>query len=328
MSYRYILGLVFLFLFSAGNTWAAPVVIKFAHLLEPDTPKGFLAETFKKEIEKRLPGEVEVEIYPRGELYNGSEVIGAVMNNDVQMASPALSKFTSYTRKLEIFDLPFLFEDLEAAQKFQASAYGKDLLVHMRSQGILGLGYLHNGMKQLLSDRPLRRPEDAVGMNFRVMPSDVLAAQFEAVGANSMKAAFPDLPRLMQEGSINGHESSWSLIYTHKLYELQPYITNSDHGYLGNMVVVSTKFWDTVSPEMRKEIQEALKLAITKANTLAYIKTANDHFKVFQNGNITMLALTESERRRWVDTMRPVWDRFAPEVGMDMINAAEASNRR
>lgn len=328
MLYRLFLGLMILCLLWVGNIQAAPVVIKFSHVLDEDTPKGFLAETFKKEMEKRLPGEVKVEVYHRGELYNDSDVIAAVISNEVQLASPAISKFTPYTRKLEVFDLPFLFDDLKAAQTFQATEQGQALLLHMRNQGLLGLGYLHNGMKQLLSQRELKRPEDAVGMSFRVMPSDVLVAQFEVIGAKGLKAAFPKVPELMAEGRIQGHESSWSLIYSHKLYALQPYITSSNHGYIGNMVITSPKFWESLPDKVRKEAEKVLKMAITKANTMAYLKTANDRFKVINSEGVKVVAITKDERRRWIEVMRPVWQRFSDDIGSDVIDAAEAANQR
>ena len=162
------------------SAWAAPIQIKFSHVVAENTPKGQMAIKFKQLVEERLPGKVEVKVFPNSQLFGDNKVLEAMLLGDVQLAAPSLSKFNRYTKKLQIFDLPFLFKDMAAVDRFQSGPAGQALLRSVESKGLVGLGYLHNGMKQLSANKPLRTPEDARGLKFRIQSSDVLAAQFEA----------------------------------------------------------------------------------------------------------------------------------------------------
>ena len=127
-------------------------------------------------------------------------MLEALLLGDVQLAAPSLSKFERYTKKYRVFDLPFLFEDMEAVDKFQSSEVGQSLLLAMRGAGLRGLTFWHNGMKQLSAKRPLILPSDAKGLKFRIQQSDVLKAQFEELGANPQKMAFKEVYGALQTG--------------------------------------------------------------------------------------------------------------------------------
>ncbi len=134
---------------------AQPIVIKFSHVVAENTPKGQGALLFKKLVEQRLGGRVEVDVYPNSSLFGDGKEMEALLLGDVQMLAPSLAKFEQYTRKVQIFDLPFLFDDIQAVDRFQRSPQGRALLTSMQGKGILGLAYWHNGMKQLSANRPL-----------------------------------------------------------------------------------------------------------------------------------------------------------------------------
>ncbi len=189
---------------------AGPIVIKFSHVVAENTPKGQMAEKFKELVAQRLGDRVKVEVYPNSQLFGDDNVLQAMLLGDVQLAAPALSKFQKYTPKLQIFDLPFLFKHIEAVDRFQQGPAGKALLRSLEDKGIIGLAYLHNGMKQLSANVPLRVPADAKGKKFRIMTSDVLAAQFEAVNAVPLKKPFSEVFTLLQTQAIDGQENTWS----------------------------------------------------------------------------------------------------------------------
>ncbi|MEO8248926.1 MAG: TRAP transporter substrate-binding protein DctP, partial [Burkholderiales bacterium] len=161
---------------------AAPIVIKYSHVVADQTPKGQAALKFKELAEKKLPGKVEVQVFPNSQLFGDGKEMEALVLGDVQIIAPSLSKFSKYTPKLQVFDLPFLFDDIEAVDRFQDSAKGQELLNTMTKKGIKGLGFLHNGMKELSANKMLKTPEDAKGLKFRIQSSDVLEAQFKAIG--------------------------------------------------------------------------------------------------------------------------------------------------
>ncbi|MGD8644516.1 MAG: TRAP transporter substrate-binding protein [Chromatiales bacterium] len=313
----------------AGSVSAAdPIVIKFSHVVAENTPKGKMANRFKDLVAERLDGKVVVEVYPNSQLFGDNKVLEAMLLGDVQLAAPSLSKFSRYTKQLQLFDLPFLFEDIEAVDRFQQSADGQKLLTSMEKKGLLGLGYLHNGMKQLSASQPLRVPADASGLKFRIMTSDVLAAQFEAVDAAPLKKPFSEVFTLLQTKAIDGQENTWSNIYSKKFFEVQPYITESNHGVLDYMVVTSAGFWKKMPDDVRGKVKQALDEAIAYGNQIALEKAVEDKQKIVDSGRSEVIDLSSAERAQWVEVMKPVWKKFEGEIGKDLIDAAYASNRK
>ena len=248
---------------------AEPIEIKFSHVVAENTPKGQMALKFKALVESKLSGKVTVNVFPNSQLFGDNKVLEAMQLGDVQMAAPALSKFKKYTKKLQIFDLPFLFTDMESVERFQKGEVGVKLLRSVERKGLIGLGYLHNGMKQLSASSPLKVPSDVEGKKFRIMSSDVLAAQFLAVNAMPVKKPFSEVFTLLQTKAIDGQENTWSNIYSKKFFEVQDYITESNHGVLDYMVVTSKEFWDGLPIDIRTEVNEALSQAIAYGNDIA-----------------------------------------------------------
>ena len=310
----------------AFNASAEPIKIKFSHVVAENTPKGQMALKFKELVENRLAGKVEVDVFPNSQLFGDNKVLEAMQLGDVQLAAPSLSKFDKYTKKLQIFDLPFLFNDIQAVDRFQKSAAGEKLLNSMSRKGLQGLGYLHNGMKQLSSSSPLSVPSDVKGKKFRIMTSDVLAAQFEAVEAVPVKKPFSEVFTLLQTKAIDGQENTWSNIYSKKFFEVQDFITESDHGVLDYLVVTSKSFWTSLPDDIRDELKVAIDEAIKYGNTIATEKAAQDKQKIIDSRRSTVVYLSKEERQKWVNAMQPVWNQFQGEIGKDLIDAAIASN--
>ncbi|WP_067863062.1 TRAP transporter substrate-binding protein [Neptuniibacter marinus] len=312
--------------FGAQAVSAAPVEIKFSHVVAENTPKGQMAIKFKELVDERLAGKVEVKVFPNSQLFGDNKVLEAMLLGDVQMAAPSLSKFQKYTKTLQIFDLPFLFKDMAAVEKFQNGPEGQKLLNALQKKGLVGLGYLHNGMKQLSASNPLQVPGDASGKKFRIMTSDVLQAQFEAVDAVPLKKPFSEVFTLLQTKAIDGQENTWSNIYSKKFFEVQPYITESNHGVLDYLVVTSAEFWMGLDSNLKVEVKKALDEAIKHGNSIAAQKADSDKQKIIDSKRSEVLTLSDAERAQWVEAMKPVWKKFEDQIGADLIKAAEASN--
>ena len=307
---------------------AEPIVIKFSHVVAEDTPKGKGARMFQRLAEQRLPGQVRVEVYPNSTLFGDADEIRALRDNEVQLLAPSLAKFEQYTRQVQVFDLPFLFEDIEAVNRFQKRAKGRQLLRSMEDQNITGLAYWHNGMKQLSATRALRMPRDAAGLNFRIQSSAVLEAQFAALGASSQKLPFAEVYRSLQSGTVQGAENPWSNIYSQKMHQVQPYITETNHGVLDYMVVSNTRFWMGMPHKVRFELEAILDEVSYAVNLEAERLNQADRERIRQAGTSEIITLSAEERRAWRDAMRPVWRQFEAEIGTDVIKAAEAVQRR
>jgi C4-dicarboxylate-binding protein DctP len=301
-------------------------VIKFSHVVTEQTPKGQAAKAFADRVNSELDGEVCVEVYPNTQLYNDDKVLQAMLLGDVQMAAPSLSKFEQYTLQYRIFDLPFLFDNIEAVDRFQRGETGQAMLGAMEDKGLKGLGYWHNGMKQLSASKPLLEPADAEGLKFRIQESDVLEAQFEALGANPQKMAFSEVYLALQQGVVDGQENTWSNILTQKFHEVQNGITETNHGVIDYLVVTSTEFWDSLDDDVRGKLEQIFGEVTAESNAKSDQLNQEAREQIAGAG-VEIRELTPEQRQMWVDMMKPVWDEFADDIGQDNIDAAMASNQ-
>ncbi|QTR45584.1 TRAP transporter substrate-binding protein [Thiothrix litoralis] len=307
---------------------AEPITVKFSHVVAENTPKGLMANKFRDLVaaDPALKDKVVVEVFPNSQLFDDDKVMDAMLLGDVQIAAPSLSKFQKYNPQLLIYDLPFLFKDIAAVDRFQQSEDGQTLLTSMKDKGYIGLGYLHNGMKQLSANKPLKTPEDAKGLKFRIQTSDVLAAQFEAVGGVPVKKPFSEVFTLMQTKAIDGSENPWSNIYSKKFHEVQSDITESDHGVLDYMVITSSEFWDGLDEDVRTALKKDMDEAVTYGNEMSVKKADEDKQAIIDSKRSTVYTLTAEERQKWVDAMKPVWDKFKDTIGADLIDKALKAN--
>ncbi|PRB82758.1 C4-dicarboxylate TRAP substrate-binding protein DctP [Pseudomonas sp. MYb185] len=311
----------------AGLVQAAPISIKFSHVVAEHTPKGQGALLFKKLVEERLPGQVTVQVYPNSSLFGDGKEMEALLLGDVQIIAPSLAKFEHYTKQIQIFDLPFLFDDIEAVDRFQQSPEGLALLTSMADKGITGLGYWHNGMKQLSANKALHEPKDARGLKFRVQASAVLDEQFKALRAAPRKMSFAEVYQGLQTGVVNGAENPYSNIYSQKMHEVQKYITESNHGVLDYMVITNTKFWDGLPEDIRNELSAILAEVTVEVNKQAEELNQGDKQRILAAGTTEVIDLTPEQRELWRDAMRPVWKKFEGQIGAELIQAAERSNQ-
>nr|WP_239007583.1 C4-dicarboxylate TRAP substrate-binding protein DctP [Pseudomonas granadensis] len=306
---------------------ADPVIIKFSHVVADQTPKGQGALLFKKLVEERLPGKVKVEVYPNSSLFGDGKEMEALLLGDVQMIAPSLAKFEQYTKSLQLFDLPFLFNDINAVDRFQLSPEGQGLLKSMESKNITGLAYWHNGMKQLSANKALRVPADARGLKFRVQASAVLEEQFKAVRANPRKMSFAEVYQGLQTGVVNGAENPYSNIYSQKMHEVQKFITESNHGVLDYMLITNTKFWNGLPPDVRSELDKIVVEVTAHVNKEAQQLNESDKQRILAAKTTEIITLTPEEREQWREAMKPVWKKFEADIGPDLISAAEAVNK-
>lgn len=305
-----------------------PITIKFSHVVAEHTPKGQGALLFKKLAEERLPGKVKVEVYPNSSLFGDGKEMEALLLGDVQIIAPSLAKFEHYSKPIQIYDLPFLFDDMAALDRFQKGEVGQELLTSMEDKGITGLGYWHNGLKQLSANKKLIEPKDARGLKFRVQASAVLDEQFKALRAIPRKMSFAEVYQGLQTGVVNGAENPYSNIYSQKMNEVQKYITESNHGVLDYMVITNTKFWNGLPDDIRATLSEVMDEVTVEVNKHAAELNERDKQSIIDSGTTEVLYLTPEQREQWRDAMRPVWKKFEDEIGAERIKAAEAVNKQ
>ena len=304
----------------AGNALAAPLVIKFSHVVAVNTPKGQAAEQFKKLAEERTKGAVKIEVYPNSQLYKDKEEMEALQLGAVQMLAPSLAKFGPLgLKEFEVFDLPFIFDDYAELHKVTQGPVGEKLLKKLEAKGIRGLAYWDNGFKVMSANKPLRTPDDFKGQKLRIQSSKVLDSQMRSMGANPQVMAFSEVYQALQTGVVNGTENPPSNLYTQKMHEVQKYVTLSDHGYLGYAVIVNKKFWAGLPADIRTILEGSMKDATKYANDVA--KKDNDEAlaAVKKSGRSQFITLTPQERALWKKTMDKAHKEHMGRIGADLI---------
>jgi len=302
------------------------IVVKFSHVTNTDKhPKGIAASLLEARVNAEMDGIMCMEVFPNSTLYNDSKVLEALLQGDVQLAAPSLSKFEQFTKKFRIFDLPFMFKDIDAVDAFQASANGQALLDSMQRRGLQGLAYWHNGMKQMSANKPLLEPSDAADLKFRVQQSDVLVAQFKQLGANPQKMAFSEVYGALQTGVVDGQENTWSNIFGKKFFEVQDGVTETNHGVIDYLVVTSTQWLDSLDPQVREQFLTIVGEVTEARNGESTAVNASAKKSIIDAGG-TVRTLTPEQRANWVEAMKPVWAQFTDDVGQENIDAAQAIN--
>ena len=311
---------------SAG---AADFVLKFSHVVSENTPKGKAAVFFEKRLEELSKGRIDVQVYPSKQLYNDKAVLKAIRLNSVQMACPSFSKFGKIVPQLALFDLPFLFRDVDHLHRVQDGAVGQKLKDMVTAKGIVALDFWDNAFKQLSSSKKaLIVPADAKGQKFRIMSSKVLEAQFKAVDANPQMMPFSEVYSGLQQGVIDGQENTNSNIFTKKFYEVQTDMTLSNHGYLGYLVVMSKKFWDSLPADLQADVKQAMKEATAKERELA-VQLDKSQFAQIEKyaketGKLKIHTLNKEQVQAWRDAVSKIYPEFydPKKIGKDLIEAA------
>ena len=242
--------------------------------------------------------------YPNSQLYKDKEELEALPLGAVQMLAPSNSKFGPMgVKEFEVFDLPYILPNKAALRKVTGGPLGKRLL------GLL----------------------DSKGMKFRIQSSKVLEAQFRLLGAIPQSMAFSEVYQALQTGVVDGQENTWSNIYTQKMFEVQKYITETNHGYIGYVVVVNKKFWEDLPADIRGQLEKAMQEATAYGNDIAEKENIEAMEAIKKSGRSTILVATDAENAAMRKAMEPIYDDMAKRVGKATIDefvkeAAGATN--
>ncbi|MCM2473514.1 TRAP transporter substrate-binding protein [Rhizobium sp. CG5] len=311
------------FLASAASA-ADPIIIKFSHVVAPDTPKGKGADKFKELAEKYTSGAVKIEVYPNSQLYKDKEELEALQLGAVQMLAPSLAKFGPLGLKdFEVFDLPYIFPDYEGLHKITYGPIGKELLDKLGEKGIQGLAFWDNGFKIMSANSPLHTADDFLGLKMRIQSSKVLEAEMNALGAVPQVLAFSEVYQALQTGVVDGTENPPSNMYTQKMHEVQKHATISNHGYLGYAVIVNKKFWDELPADVRGNLEKAMTEATEYANGIAKQENEKALDAMKAVGKTEFHEMTADERESWRKALLPVHDEMGERIGAELVKRVQ-----
>lgn len=291
------------------------ITLRFSHVVAEVAPKGLAADRFKVLVEQRSSGRIGVQVFPNGQLYGDHDEMQALQLGAVDMVAPSLSKFGRIgLPEFELFDLPFLFDDLPSVRRITHGPLGQRLLQGLSRQGLVGLGYFDNGFKQMSANRPLLEPKDFVDLRMRVQASRVIAAQMRALGARPVTLAFSETRRALETGVVDGTENPVSNFWTQNMHQVQSDLSLTEHGYLGYAVVTNQRFWQSLAKPDRALINQALQESLAFANQIA--DTQNDKALVAlrQVGTTRIHKLSTDQRARLRTAVQSVQQQLASRI--------------
>jgi C4-dicarboxylate-binding protein DctP len=316
-----------LFMVPGASRAQQPIIIKFSHVVSPDAPKGKAALKFQELAEKYTNGKVKVEVYPNSSLYKDKEELEALQLGSVQLLAPSISKFGPLgVKEFDVFDLPFLMSDDQHARQMYKSPMMAELNKKLEAKGVEPLGYWDNGPQLYTCNRPLKMPEDFRGLKMRIQGSKVLDAAARQLGAIPQIMAFSDLYQALQTGVVDGEDNTASNIWTQKFYEVQKYMTLSNHGRLTYALITNVKWWNSLPADVKPGLQKAVDETTDFFNATAAKDNADAIVKIKATGKIQVQELTLQEKQAWIKALMPVHTEMQSRFGKDFIQKIYAAS--
>lgn len=309
-------GVVFLL---TGTLMAAEVTLKLGHIADPQNPYAQGAQKFADLVAEKSGGTIKVEVYPSSQLGNQRDLVEGLTLGTLDLTMTSTAVLGNFHPQVAVFDLPFIFRDREHA--FEAlDTVGMEIAKGLEEKGMKVLAFYENGVRNMTNNiRPIRVPEDMKGLKIRVMEQPIYIAMMKALGANPTPMAFGELFTALQKGVVDGQENPAAHIYTKRFFEVQKYISLTEHTYSAEPLVVSMITWNKLTPEQQTIIQEAAEEACDWQRQLA-IDLENGYWdKIRESGKCEII--TDVDKEAFREATAPVWKDFEDQVGKENIEA-------
>jgi TRAP-type transport system periplasmic protein len=297
---------------------AKQIVIKLAHPNVPQHPMGEGYELFKADIEKRSGGLFRVDIYDSSKYGNFDAVVQGLQMGVLQMGSDATNNLSVFNPKMMFLDMPFIVPSYEAADLITDGPIGQGLAESLEKNGILGLGYIEIGFRQVFANRPIRSLEDAKGLKIRATHSKAHIEILKALGMNPTPVAWGEVYTALQQKTVDAIDIDLNLAWFNKFPEITKYVTLTRSFYSPHLVMISKPFWGKLNSEQQNWIQESFavmqkfqrdKIRSNEAMIIEKIKAMGGE----------VIELSQEERARWVEATSGVAPMFAKDVPPELI---------
>ncbi|QOY38345.1 TRAP transporter substrate-binding protein [Anaerobacillus isosaccharinicus] len=307
-----------------GGDTAAPTEVKTMRAgigLNDQHPQYKGLVKFKELVEEQTNGAIIVETYHSGQLGDDRTMTEALQLGSQEITIPSTAVIANFIPEFSVFDIPFLFPNEEVADAVLGGEVGEDLLERLADQRLVGLGYWENGFRDLTNSvRPVATIDDFKGLKIRTMENQLHLEAFRALGANPTPMAFTELFAAMQQGTVDGQENPYATIYLQKFFEVQDHVSDTHHIYSPWVFLVSKAFFDGLTPEQQEIVTNAAYEAGAYQRNMNR-ETAAEYLANLQAEGMTFTEITPEARQEMVDAVKPVIDRFADQIGRDVVDA-------
>ena len=283
--------------------------IRFGHLNNTDHPISFGVKKFAEIISAKSGGKIKVQEYPANQLGSELQQQSALQGGVQQMSLPATTSLAGIVKEFGLIDFPFAVSNFEQADALLDGPFGKALLDKLPEKGLVALGYWDLGFRNVTNSKhPVNKPEDLQGLKIRVIPNPVFLETFKAFNANPVPLSFSELYSALETKAVDGQENPFAVILSNKFYEVQKYVSATNHVYAANIVLVSKKFWDQLTPEEQKWMNEAAdesRIYQRKLSREAAAKAVGE----LQAKGATFNLVSPEQQARMRDIAKPVTDK-------------------
>ncbi|MFD1415804.1 TRAP transporter substrate-binding protein [Oceanobacillus jeddahense] len=288
------------------------------------SPEHSLSKTwafFKERLEEESDGRFQVELFISGELGGDRELTEAVQFGAIELTAPSTGAVTGFNQAFNIFDLPFLFSDREQTYEILDGENGQHVLETLDDKNLKGLAYFENGFRNLTNSvQPIESVDDVKNLSIRTMENSMHIEAWQSVGANPTPMSFEELYTALQQGTINGQENPMGLMNISRFYEVQDYLTLTNHIYSPYVVLMNKPFYDELPPDLQEVLQEVITEAQTYNRELATQEDV-DALEVMKEQGVQVTELEQSELDRFQEAMTPIYEEYREMIGPDIYDA-------
>ncbi|GCL74017.1 MULTISPECIES: TRAP transporter substrate-binding protein [Paenibacillus] len=308
---------------AGGQAGGAPAkqtrTLKAGIGLNEDHPQGQGLKKFAELVEQKSGGSMKVQTYFAAQLGDDLKMTNALKSGTQEITIPSTSPLTSMVKEFGVFDYPFVFNNEQEADAVLDGPVGKKLLDMLPQQGLIGLTYWENGFRNLTnSKRPVAAPEDFQGLKIRTLQSKVHIEAFSALGANPTPMPFSEVFSALEGKTVDGQENPLPTIESNKFYEVQKYLSLTNHVYTPFVFLVSKKFWDGLTPDEQKILQEAS----IEAGKFQREKNREQNKQSLENLKSKGIEVNEvkpEDREKMQEIVKPVLDKFSKDLGEALV---------
>jgi tripartite ATP-independent transporter DctP family solute receptor len=310
--------------FGVAQAQISERTIKFATQNPKGHPLVMGMEKFADIVKTKTAGKIKVNLFPGGVLGGDAPNVSALQGGTLEMVTMNSGILASQVKEFAVFDFPFLFANGKEADAVVDGPFGQKMHARLTDKGIIGLTYWELGFRNMTnSKRPINKLEDLAGLKIRVIPNPINLDWVKALDANPTPMAFPEVYAALESKALDGQENPLSVVAANKFFEVQKHLTLTNHVYNPQSVIISKKFWDSLSAQEKKIVGDAAVEAGKYQRQVAReaAVTALDGLKK-AGMQVTELPAAEMDKLR--DKMRPVIAKYAVAVGQEVVQEMQA----
>lgn len=314
-----------------GNASAADIKdreVKFPIVNAIEHPQGMGAQKFAEVVGQKSGGKIKIKVFPNGTLGGEQQVAAAMQGGTVEISMMSPAQLVGTIKEFVVLDFPFSFATEAQADAVLDGPFGKKLMDYMPAKGWVGLGFMEQGYRSISnSKRPINKLEDIKGLKLRTIINPLYVDMLNAMGANAVSMPFTELYTALETKTVDGQENPETTVDASKLYEVQKYFSGTRHIYNPQMVMVSKKFWDSLSADEKKIFEEALVVARDTQRKAARAMTAKSREVLVKNG-MQLNDIAPAELARMKDAVKPVTDKYAAQVDPALVKQFQSELER